>query len=262
MPVSGPCEYAVTALHSHPSYLFVLPFNDRVSFKIGSQDIMTEPNKLLALAPNTPHNEVITDRFPRYIAIFIDKLFFEEQLDHYPITEDIYFGGFIPIPPSFLNIIKEFMLEVDNQIPGSESVIYAINLKICHLIIRSVLKLSHKHDKVTHRLEINRTLEYMYSNFDERITIEDLAVIAHMSPSHYARTFKKEIGQSSISYLNEIRLEHVKRFLLEGDKSITEIALECGFSSPAYLSSSFYNKFKLSPTDYQKLFNNDDISKV
>ncbi|WML34372.1 AraC family transcriptional regulator [Clostridium sp. OS1-26] len=107
----------------------------------------------------------------------------------------------------------------------------------------------------------NYAVTAMHSNLHKKITVEDLAKIANMSPSYYVRTFKKETGQSSIGYLNQIRLERVKRLLLEGDKAITEIALECGFSSSAYLSSSFYNKFKISPTDYRNLLKKGDISK-
>lgn len=263
MPVSGLCDYAITSLHTHPSYLFVLTFNDQVSFKIDTREIITEQKTIMALSPNIRHHEIFSDRFPRYIAIFIAKDFFEEQMNQYPMISDIYLDGIlIPEPPSFLHTVKEFMLEVDNQIPGAQSVILATNLKICHLLIRSMLHLGHTQDKITHRLEIDKSIEYMHSNLDQKITLESLAKTAHMSPSYYSRTFKKETGKSCISYLNQIRLKRVKRLLLEGDKSITEIALECGFSSPAYLSSSFYHQFKLSPTEYQNLLNKDDISKV
>ncbi|BAE86575.1 hypothetical protein DSY4786 [Desulfitobacterium hafniense Y51] len=250
-------------MHTHPSYLFVLTFNDQVSFKINTREIIAKPNKIMALSPNIPHNEIFTDRFPRYIAIFIDKEFFEDQLNQYAIVPNIFLqGDFFPVPPGFLYAVKEFLLEVNNDIPGAQSVILATSLKICHLLIRSMLNLEYKKDKIIYRLEIDRSIEYMHSNLDQKITVKSLAKTANMSPSNYSRTFKKETGQSCISYLNQIRLEHVKRLLLEGDKTITEIALECGFSSPAYLSSSFYNRYKLSPTEYQSFLNNDDFSKV
>lgn len=262
MPVSGFCDYAVIAMHSHPSYHFILTFNDQVIFKIGSKVVMIEPQKLLMISPNVLHKEIIGSHFPRYIVIYIEKEFFQEQMNQYSISKTFDFDtDFIPRPPDFLTMIKEFMVEVDNQIPGWESVSCANNLKICHCLIRSMLNLNQKQNKVVHRLEINKAIEYMHSNLHKKITLEHLAKIANMSPSYYARTFKKETGQSSIGYLNQIRLERVKRLLLEGDKAITEIALECGFSNSAYLSSSFYNKFKISPKDYRNLFKKGDISK-
>ena len=263
MPVLGFCDYAVTAMHSHPSYHFILTFSDEVLFKIGSKDVMVKPQKLIMIPPNVLHKETIGSRFTRYIAIYIEKQFFEEQMNQYSMNRTFDFDvDFILMPPDFLTTIKEFMIEVDNEIPGWKSVSFAINLKICHYLIRSMLNLNQKQDKIAQHLGINKTIGYMHSNLNKKITVEDLAKIAHMSPSYYTRTFKKETGESSISYLNQIRLEHVKRLLLQGDKAITEIALDCGFNSSAYLSSSFYNKFKISPTDYRNLFKKGDISKV
>lgn len=254
MPVSGACDFAVGAVHAHPSYQFVLPFNDRVSFQIGSREVLTEPTKLLALSPQIAHKEIIADRFPRYVAIFIEKDFFEKQISFYPFQETPHFGGqFLPIPQNFLMMVKEFMLEVRQPLPGGEQVLLGLSLRICHSILRSMLHLGVKNNPLTHRLEVDKTIQFMHANLDRKISIEELAEIAHMSPSHYARIFKKETGQSSISYLNQIRLEQVKRLLLEGTKSITDIALACGFSSAAYLSASFYQKYKLSPKEYQNL---------
>ena len=255
MPVTGFCDFAIGAVHAHPSYLFILPFNEQIAFQIGKRLVPTQPKMLLALSPDIPHKEVPADRFPRYIAIFIDKDFFSEQLSQYHKTHDIFFNGdFIPIQPNLMVTVKEFILEADNQMAGSETVLLAASLKICHIIIRSLLGIKEHNDKISRRLEIDLTIEYMHSNLDKKITVEELAKIANMSLSHYTRTFKKETGQSSISYLNQIRLERVKRLLLEGGKSITEIALECGFSSSAYLSYAFFHKYKLSPTDFQKSF--------
>lgn len=263
MPVSGPCSFAITSVHSHPTYFFALPFNDQVSFKIDNQVIITEPKKLIALSPQIQHKEIYSEYFPRYVAIFINKSFFEDQLQEYSLPSEILFNGdLIPEPPGFIHMIKEFMLEADNQIPGASSVLYAISLRISHSIIRSMLNLIHLNDKISFRLEIDQTIQYMHLNLDKKITIENLAKIAHMSPSHYSRLFKNETGQSCISYLNQIRMDQVKRLLREGDKSITEIAHDCGFGSSAYLSASFYKQFKLSPSEYQNLLNKDDISKV
>jgi AraC family transcriptional regulator len=43
----------------------------------------------------------------------------------------------------------------------------------------------------------------------------------------------------------------VKKLLIAGDRSITEIALECGFGSPAYLTTSFYKRYKITPSNFR-----------
>ena len=254
MPVSGPCEFAVSAMHAHPSYQFVLAFNDRVAFRIHDKEVLTDPGKLLAISPGVVHMEILADCFPRYIAIFIEKEYFEGIAALYGTTDQLNFRGeYIPLPGNFLNTVREFMLEADHRLPGSDSLLLALSTRICHLILRSRLDLVHKEGKLTRRIEIDRTIDYMNSNLEKKITAEQLAVIANMSLSHYTRIFKKETGKSSIAYLNHLRIERVKRLLLEGEKTISEIALDCGFGSPGYLSSSFYRRFGLYPREYQKL---------
>lgn len=59
---------------------------------------------ITAISSNIPHYEVFSERFPRYIAIFIDKDFFEEQLSQYSMVKHVYFNGTsIPLPTGFLN---------------------------------------------------------------------------------------------------------------------------------------------------------------
>ena len=254
MPVSGPCGFAVSAMHAHPSYQFVLAFNDRVTFRIDDKEVLTDPGRLLAISPGVAHMEIPADRFPRYIALFIEKDFFESIAAMYPEGGRMVFSGeYIPLPGNFLNTVREFMLEAEQKLPGGDSLLSALSIRICHLILRSRLDLVHKVGRLTRRIEIDRTIEYMNSNLGKKISVEQLAEIANMSPSHYIRTFKKETGQSSIAYLNLLRLDRVKRLLMEGERTIAEIALDCGFGSPAYLSSSFFKKFRLTPRDYQNL---------
>lgn len=263
MPVTGPSDHAISSFHKHPSYFFVLTFDEQVSFQMKDKKITTKKGMITAISPNISHYEMFNGKFIRYIAIFIEKEFFEEQLSQYPIEADIYYNGsYITFPKGLLDTVKEFMIESDNDLPGSDSVIYSISLKICHSLIRSTLNLNYKKDRITYRMEVDKIIEYMYSNMDKKLTIEDLAKVVNISSSYCARMFKKETGESIMNYLNNIRLEQVKRLLLKGEKSITEIALECGFSSSAYLSSSFYKKYNLSPSNYQNLMKEGNISKV
>ena len=87
---------------------------------------------------------------------------------------------------------------------------------------------------------------------DDKITVGVLASVAHLSASHFARGFKEETGKAPMEYAHDLRLERAKKLLLAGDKSITEIALECGFNSPSYLSACFQKQYKMTPSEYRK----------
>jgi len=79
-----------------------------------------------------------------------------------------------------------------------------------------------------------------------------MASLAHLSTSHFARVFKRETGKAPMEYVHDLRLERAKKRLIAGDKSMTEIALECGFGSPSYLSACFQKEYKMTPSEYQK----------
>jgi AraC-like DNA-binding protein len=211
------------------------------------------------IPPAVIHREMARDRFTRYIAVFIDEDFFKTQLSHYPSAAGVaQKRQFISMPFETMSLVKEFMVEIDNQLPGWEQIARATSVKLCHGIIRNLLQMTKVNGSAVQCLEIRNTIDYMHAHIDQKITIEALAKIARMSKSYFIRNFKKETGQSAINYLNQIRLEQVKRLLLEERQSMTEIALACGFNSAAYLSSSFYKKFNMTPSDYQKLFKKGD----
>ncbi|AFS79624.1 transcriptional regulator, AraC family [Gottschalkia acidurici 9a] len=255
-PVSGPCLYSISPMHTHPSYMFVIYFSNDATLIIDNVKIKSEQGKLQALSPNIPHHEVLDEGFNRYIAIFIDKDFFELQLEEYSVKDNLLFNGeSYSLSPNLISKIKEFILEIDNDIPGGRIVAHCISIEICHIIIRSILNISHKRDIISTRMEIDKVINFISSNYGDNISIDKLAKVACMSSSHLTRIFKRELQISPMKYLYRVRMNKVKELLRLKEKSITQIALECGFNSSSYLSSCFYKDFKITPTEYQNSWN-------
>jgi len=252
MPVGGACFYALTPEHSHPSYMFICHFDDRTGIKLGEETLYGSPGRLFALAPGVPHQELPSDSPPRYIAIMVEKDFFHEQLSHYDLESNDISGRFFDVAPDLVKLLNGFMIEADNGLPGSEAVLKGIGLEICHSIIRCMVDLAPMRDRISARIEIDRVIEYLHANLDRKITVDTMAEVACMSPSHFARIFRDETGAAPAAYLQEVRLHRAKKLIIAGDRSITEIALECGFGSPAYLSAQFRKRYRLSPSDFRR----------
>ncbi|NOZ69080.1 MAG: helix-turn-helix transcriptional regulator [Deferribacteres bacterium] len=262
MPVGGACFYALTPLHSHPSYMFVLAFDERTSFDIQGKVLSVEPGRLFSLSPGIVHHELPSDFPPRYMAVFIDREFFEQELVKYPVGNDITFHGeFSDAASGLLPLLQRFIVESGNRLPGFETVLEALSLEICHSIIRSIFRFTSEACGISSRMEIDRAVKYLHINIAEKISVEKLAEIAHMSPSHFSRTFKHETGRSPMDYLSLIRTERAKKLLVAGDKSITDIAFECGFNNVSYLSACFKKKYKITPSAYRKSLRKGIISK-
>jgi AraC family transcriptional regulator len=256
MPVGGACFYARTPRHTHPSYMFILAFDDLTRMRIGGKTLAAQPGRLFALSPGIPHEELPSDAPPRYIAILVDPVFFSEQLLCYPAGQGGHFAGvYFAAPAELLPLLKRFMVEADSDLPGTTHVLHGLEFEICHLLIRAALGIAAVDRQITSRLEVNRVVEFLNAHSRSKITIKDMAERAGMSPSHFARIFKNEMGAPPMVYLLQLRLRKAKKLLLAGDRSITEIAFECGFSSGSHFSTLFRRRFKVSPARFKDCFN-------
>lgn len=92
----------------------------------------------------------------------------------------------------------------------------------------------------------------IHSEYAQNLTASDCARAVNMSYSHFSRSFQSVTGRSFREYLNQIRINRAKKALLESDKSITEIALSCGYENVSYFISLFRSSSGLTPLAYRK----------
>lgn len=92
-------------------------------------------------------------------------------------------------------------------------------------------------DETAHR--IYDIMIYMREHYAEEINERMLARKMGMSYSYFSRTFRRVIGQSFRAYLNTIRVDQAERALLTTSKSVSEIALDCGYNSLSYFISVY-----------------------
>jgi AraC family transcriptional regulator len=256
MPVGGPCFYALTPEHTHPGYMFILNFNEQAVVRLDGRKIASRPGKVFALSPDIPHQELPSDLPPRYIGIVISRRFFERHYGLYSRKKpEVFRGTFIDPGEGFPHLIKRFMIEADHGTIGARVVLDALSVEICHALIRTIIKAPAARGRIADRVEVSRVIEHLHAHLDDKITIDVLASVAHLSPSHFARVFKKETGKAPMEYVQDLRLERAKKLLLAGDKSMTEISLDCGFGSQSYLSARFQKQYRMTPSEYQKSVN-------
>lgn len=94
---------------------------------------------------------------------------------------------------------------------------------------------------------------YIDSHFAEDISPYTAAAELHMSYSSLSRKIQELENESFIKYVNRIRIEHAKRLLAVTDKSVTEISLECGFTSTSYFIKLFRELTDMTPKFYRGL---------
>ena len=76
---------------------------------------------------------------------------------------------------------------------------------------------------------IEKAFEYMNKNYDKQISLGDIAKLVNMTEVSFSRFIKKRTGITFIDSLNEIRLGHASRILIDTTNSIAEVSYSCGF---------------------------------
>jgi AraC-like DNA-binding protein len=93
-------------------------------------------------------------------------------------------------------------------------------------------------------------MAFIHKNYPEPISRSDVAAYVGLSERHLTRCFHQEVGITPVTYLNRYRVQQAKEMLDSGDKGITEIALDVGFSSHSYFSRVFREQVGVSPRAY------------
>ncbi|MDE6021259.1 MAG: AraC family transcriptional regulator [Ruminococcus sp.] len=108
---------------------------------------------------------------------------------------------------------------------------------------------------ITNRDQIGKlknVLTYIKDNYNNPITLEELANVAGMSPRYFCRAFSRLTGKTPIAYLNYYRIELACERLLMTDENITDIGFSCGFNDASYFSKVFLKEKGITPSQYKK----------
>lgn len=99
---------------------------------------------------------------------------------------------------------------------------------------------------------IQQTIALMEAHFASKLSLEQLAATAGLSPFHFNRLFHRVVGVSPHRYLLDCRLRRARELLVAGSgRSIGEVAAECGFADQAHFGRQFRRAYGVSPVQFQ-----------
>lgn len=99
---------------------------------------------------------------------------------------------------------------------------------------------------------INQIYQYSLENFQQKISIEEIAEVANISPHSFCRYFKSRSRKTYSQFLLELRIGHACKLLREGKLSVAQICFESGFNNFANFNKYFKSLTGASPLRYQK----------
>jgi AraC-like DNA-binding protein len=97
-----------------------------------------------------------------------------------------------------------------------------------------------------------RAVAFIVRNFERRILLAQVAREAGMSVSCFERTFRREMEETFVPYVNKLRVAKAIRFLEESDLSMSEIAFECGFTNQYHFTRIFKKHAGTPPREFRR----------
>lgn len=157
---------------------------------------------------------------------------------------------------AFLKYVDTIVMELERKSLGYRMIVKGCLQTIIGYLLRmhteTYRKKRHSGEEPAFAEILEKVLEYVQRNFNKDIRLEDLARIAHMSRCHFSRVFAASVGMTFRQYLREVRLAHAAYELLNTEKSIAEIALDCGFGSTSSFTKSFKEQLFCTPSQFRE----------
>ena len=102
----------------------------------------------------------------------------------------------------------------------------------------------------------NEVYQFLLSNFQRDIKLEEVAGICNMAPNSFCRFFKQKTQKTFTQFLNELRIGHAKKLLQNENYPIKDICYECGYNNPVNFFNFFRQIVKQTPKQFREsLFN-------
>ncbi len=131
-----------------------------------------------------------------------------------------------------------------------------LELESLHLVLLLLRNGIFSHETMSpkegYSADIERALKYIALNYQQPLTLEEVAGYCNLSPTYFSRKFRLITGQTFKEHVNYIRLRQATQMLLMTDNSITKIAMLCGFGSSNYFKDLFRASTGRSPREYRK----------
>lgn len=99
---------------------------------------------------------------------------------------------------------------------------------------------------------IELAVAHIELNYKSTITLTDLSFICGLTREHVCRKFKNEVGMSFVDYLNKIRTDKAKEYLVNPYKKVKDIAGLCGFTNPVHFAKIFKQFVGCTPTEFRE----------
>ena len=261
-----PCPW-----HYHPEYELVLVIRSKGRRMVGDHIGHFEDEDLVFMGPHLPHvwvndPEFFTGKADCYadaIVIHFSEAFLGK--DFFNIPEMETFKNFLRLSHQGLAIHGRARAQI-NALMKKMIPMNGLQRLSALLTIFDILASTTEYETLASQGFIQKNTlkssdkfrrinEYIMLNFQEEISLSEVAQVASMAVTTFCNFFKENFRMTFVEYVNTLRVGYACKLLAESDVHIVEIAYKCGFNNLANFNRQFKKNKKMTPSEYRKLIN-------
>ena len=256
--------YVHNPFHYHPEIEITCIVKGKGSFILGDQVIPYNDGELILIGPNIPHefrSEAIEipDYFTQSISVHFVKNFL--GLGLFEIPEAVFIKQLLEQSERCIRVTDISVKEIIQQglinlteSKGIERVSWLLQILNTVSTTAQIEILSDDGLMDTtgegQNSRINRVFRYVIDNFKSQISITEAAKLVNFTNTSFCRFFKQRTHKSFVQYVNEIRIAHACKLLVEGNYSINRIASESGFDNISNFNTQFKKIKLITPSQF------------
>lgn len=252
--------------HEEVEWIYVVKGN--ITIEIDMVTYQVKPDSFICISKESLH-KIKTEGECLYYAFVFQFAFLQSLL--YDYCENNYmipiekgqlvfrrYRNFTEEPYQELKEALEELVRIQLQkTEGWQLLTKAALLKIVSLLVINKCFEEVNDNNITNQTEkvetMKNLLSYIREHYQEKIYIKDMAKLVNMNETYFCRYFKKTIGKTPVTYINNLRIEEAAKLIRETDYSITEICYRVGFENVSYFIRQFKEKKQITPKKYQNI---------
>jgi AraC-like DNA-binding protein len=251
-------------LHYHEEYELNLILNAKGAKRvIGGHIEVIDDLELVLIGPDLYHTwltntcqneEIIETTIQFHKDLFDEKFLKRNQLSFLKNMLEHAQRGIVFAPETVL-ALKDRIQSLDKK-SGFDSVLELLSILHQLSTDRNAKKMSDpgfNSEKVYYNSRrIEKVFEHMNNNYNKPVSLAEVARIANMPEASFSRFIKKRTGKTFVDSLNEIRIGHASRMLIDSTTTVAEIAYKCGFNNISNFNRIFKRKKLCIPKEFRE----------